>query len=182
MRPDHVAHGPCYGLPLADATFDIVYCQLGLRFFTDRPAALREMSRVLALGGRIALMVWRAMPYSPGFGVLAAALERHVSAEAAAIMLAPFALGEAEEVRHLLGAAGFRDGGIHPVAGTVCFPSATHLVYSYVAGSPLASHVANATEEVRTALLRDVSGALQSSGGESGLTFPIEAHLASART
>jgi hypothetical protein len=126
-------------------------------------------------------MVWRALQYSPGFGVLAAALERHVSVEAAAIMRAPFVLGEVEELQTLLVAAGFRDVGIHPVTGTVRFPSATHLVQSYVAGSPLAGHVANATEEGRTALLREVSVALQSSVGESGLTFPIEAHLASAR-
>ena len=168
-------------LPLGDATFDIVYCQLGLQFFPDRPAALREMGRVLAPGGRVALMVWRALHYSPGFGALEAALERHVSADAAAIMRAPFALSEAEELRYLVATAGFRDVGIRSVAGTVCFPSATQLVHSYVAGSPLAGHVANATEEARTALLWDVSGALQSSVGESGLTFPIEAHLASAR-
>lgn len=168
-------------LPLADATFDIVYCQLGLQFFADCPMALREMARVLVPGGRVALMVWRDLQYSPGFGVLAAALERHVSAEAAAIMRAPFALGEVDQLQALLVAAGFRDVGIHPVAGTVRFPSATHLVQSYVAGSPLAGHVANAMEEGRTALLREASEALQSSADESGLTFPIEAHLASAR-
>jgi ubiquinone/menaquinone biosynthesis C-methylase UbiE len=58
-------------LPLAGTTFDIVYCQLGLQFFADRPAALHEMYRVLAPGGRLALMVWRSIQYSPGFGVLA---------------------------------------------------------------------------------------------------------------
>jgi DUF1009 family protein len=139
------------------------------------------MYRVLVPGGRVALMVWRAMQHSPGFGVLAAALERHVSAEAAAIMRAPFALGEVEELRTLLVTAGFRDVVIRPMAGTVRFPSATHLVQSYVAGSPLAGHVAKATEEARTALLREVSAALQSYESESGLTFPIEAHLTSAK-
>jgi ubiquinone/menaquinone biosynthesis C-methylase UbiE len=38
-------------MPLPDASFDIVYCQLGLQFFPDRAAALREMHRVLAPGG-----------------------------------------------------------------------------------------------------------------------------------
>jgi SAM-dependent methyltransferase len=168
-------------LPLADATFDIVYCQLGLQFFTDRPEALREMARVLVPGGRVALMVWRAMQYTPGFSAFATALERHVSAEAAAIMRAPFTLGEAEELRTLLVAAGFHDVEIRPVTGTVRFPSPTHLVQSYVAGSPLASHVANATEAARLALIQEVDGALRSYMSESGLTFPIEAHLASAK-
>lgn len=30
-------------MPLPDAAFDVAYCQLGLQFFPDRPAALREM-------------------------------------------------------------------------------------------------------------------------------------------
>jgi SAM-dependent methyltransferase len=48
-------------LPLADAGFDVVCCQLGLQFFIDRPVALREMHRVLAPGGQLALMVWRSI-------------------------------------------------------------------------------------------------------------------------
>ena len=95
-------------MPLPDAAFDIAYCQLGLQFFPDRPAALREMYRVLVSGGRLGLMVWRGIEHSPGFDVLAAALARHVSAEAAGIMRAPFGIADAEELRGLIAAAGFR--------------------------------------------------------------------------
>jgi ubiquinone/menaquinone biosynthesis C-methylase UbiE len=38
-------------LPFPDGSFDIVYCQLGLQFFADRAAALREMLRVLGAKG-----------------------------------------------------------------------------------------------------------------------------------
>src|SRR5262249_5625385 len=34
-------------LAFPNSSFDIAYCQLGLQFFADRPAALREMRRVL---------------------------------------------------------------------------------------------------------------------------------------
>jgi SAM-dependent methyltransferase len=54
-------------MPLPDGAFDVVYCQLGLQFFPDRPAALREMHRVLGAGGRLGLMVWQDIQYSPGF-------------------------------------------------------------------------------------------------------------------
>ena len=40
--------GSAVKLPLADATFDVAFCQQGLQFFPDRPAALSEMYRVLA--------------------------------------------------------------------------------------------------------------------------------------
>ena len=124
-------------MPLPDPPFDVVYCQLGLQFFPDRPTALREMYRVLVAGGRLGLMVWQGIQYSPGFGALAAALTRHVSSEAAGIMRAPFALAEAEQLRALVDAGGFRDITIQSVAGTVRFPSVSRFVQDYVRGSPL---------------------------------------------
>src|SRR6195256_3474689 len=45
-------------LPFPDSSFDVVYCQLGLQFFADRAAALREMRRAIGAEGRLALMVW----------------------------------------------------------------------------------------------------------------------------
>ena len=47
--------------PFPDGSFGVVYCQLGLQFFADRAAALREMRRVLGAEGRFALMVWRGI-------------------------------------------------------------------------------------------------------------------------
>ena len=41
-------------------------CQQGLQYFPDRPAALREMTRVLVRGGRLALNVWGALDRQPG--------------------------------------------------------------------------------------------------------------------
>jgi ubiquinone/menaquinone biosynthesis C-methylase UbiE len=168
-------------MPFPDAAFDIAYCQLGLQFFPDRPAALREMHRVLVAEGRLGLMVWRSIEHSPGFGVLAAALARHVSSEAAGIMRAPFALADAEELRGLIAAAGFRDITIRPVAGTVRFPSVARFVQDYVAGSPLAGHVAKVSDEARAALVSEVSDALRPHLAAGALAFPIEAHLASAK-
>ena len=168
-------------MPFPDAAFHIAYCQLGLQFFPDRPAALREMHRVLVPEGRLGLMVWRSIEHSPGFGILAAALARHVSSEAAGIMRAPFALADAEDLRGLIAAVGFRDITIRPVAGTVRFPSVARFVQDYVAGSPLAGHVAKVSDETRAALVSEVGDALRSRLEAGALAFPIEAHLASAK-
>jgi ubiquinone/menaquinone biosynthesis C-methylase UbiE len=168
-------------IPLPDAAFDIVCSQLGLQFFPDRPAALREMYRVMVPGGRLGLMVWRGIEHSPGFGSLAAALVRHVSSEAAGIMRAPFALADAEELRGLIAAAGFRDIAIRPVPGTVRFPSVARFVLDYVAGSPLAAHVAKVSDEARAAVVSEVGDALRPYLAAGGLAFPIEAYLASAK-
>jgi ubiquinone/menaquinone biosynthesis C-methylase UbiE len=56
-----VARSTTDKLPFPGDSFDIVYCQLGLQFFADRTAALREMHRVPGTEGRLALMVWRGL-------------------------------------------------------------------------------------------------------------------------
>jgi hypothetical protein len=154
---------------------------LGLQFFADRAAALREMRRVLGTEGRIALMVWRDIQESPGFAVLAEALERNIGQTAAAIMRAPFGLSNADELEALLSAAGFQSIAIQQRSGTVRFPSIERFVLSYVAGSPLAGPVSKADDAAREALLTDVRNALAKYASSTELAFPIAAHLASAR-
>ncbi len=165
-------------MPLPDATYDIAYCQLGLQFFPDRPAAMREMYRLLVTGGRQGLMVWQCIQYTPGFSALAGALARHVNSEAADIMRAPFVLAEAEQLVALVAVGGFRDITIQSLAGAVSFPSVSRF---YVRGSPLAGHVAKVSDESREALVSEVGDALTSYVTGDGLTFPIKAHLASAK-
>jgi len=173
--------GRAESLLFADAVFTIVYCQLGLQFFPDQPAALREMHRVLVPGGRLGLLVWRPIQYSPGFVALRDALERHVSAEAVAFMRAPFALGDAEELRALIAGAGFHDVMIQSAVGTVRFPSTEDFVRHYVAGTPLANLVSQVGDDARAALLSHVRTALTSYESAERLAFPIEGHLASAK-
>ena len=168
-------------LPFPDASFDVAYCQLGLQFFADRPTALREMHRVLDAGGRLAVMVWRGLDESPGFAVLADALERHVGEAAAAIMRAPFGLSNADQLDELVRNAGFRNIAIQRRVGTVRFASPERLVLSYVAGSPLAGPVSLADDAAREALITDVMHALGKYTSSTELALPIAAHLLSAR-
>ena len=168
-------------LPFPDGSFNVVYCQLGLQFFADRPAALREMRRVLGTEGRLALMVWRGIHESPGFAVLADALQRHVGQAAAAIMRAPFGLSNADELETLVRAAGFQNVAIQQRSETVRFPSVERFVLSYVAGSPLAGPVSQADDAARAGLITDVRNALGKFTSNDELAFPIAAHLLSAR-
>jgi ubiquinone/menaquinone biosynthesis C-methylase UbiE len=143
-------------LPFPDGSFDIAYCQLGLQFFADRPAALREMRRVLSPGGALGLMVWCGIQESPGFDAFAEILERNVSPAAATIMRAPFGLSDANELSRLVAAAGFRDITIQQRVGAVEFASVERFVLSYVAGSPLAAHVSQASDAARENLAKNI--------------------------
>jgi len=168
-------------LPFPGESFDIVYCQLGLQFFADRAAAVHEMRRVLGAEGRLALMVWRGIDESPGFAVLAEALDRHVGQAAAAIMRAPFGLSNADELAALVRNAGFQDVAIQRQGGAVRFPSVERFVLSYAAGSPLAGPVSQTNDTARAALITDARNALGKYTSNTELAFPIAAHLLSAR-
>ncbi|HQT79764.1 MAG TPA: class I SAM-dependent methyltransferase [Rhodopila sp.] len=45
-------------LPFPDSMFDVVVCQFGAMFFSDKPRAFAEAARVLKPGGRFLLSVW----------------------------------------------------------------------------------------------------------------------------
>jgi ubiquinone/menaquinone biosynthesis C-methylase UbiE len=179
--PIEWVEGNAQALPFAEATFDVVCCQLGLQFFPDREGALREMRRVLVPGGRAVVMVWREIDRSPGFAVLAAALGRTISSDAEALMRAPFALGDAGELARLLEAGGLCDCTIRAEAGTVRFASAATFVRSEVASPLLATVVAAAPAPAYEELVREVERALDPLIEQGSLCFPIEAHLALCR-
>jgi SAM-dependent methyltransferase len=168
-------------LPFPDSSFEVVCCQLGLQFFPDRAAALAEMARVLVAGGRLVAMVWQSIDHSPGFEVLAAALDRHIGPAAGAVMRAPFGLGDEGTLRGLVAGAGFQDVRVDRKAGVVRFGSAQELVVGYGAGSPLAGPIGGAGPAARAGLLAEVQAALEPWQGHDGLAFPIEALLVSGR-
>ncbi len=49
--------GDAARLPFEDAAFEVVFCQQGVQFFSDRLGGLGEMHRVLTPGGRVLLAV-----------------------------------------------------------------------------------------------------------------------------
>jgi ubiquinone/menaquinone biosynthesis C-methylase UbiE len=174
--------GSAVKLPLPDAAFDVVLCQQGLQFFPDRVTALREMYRVLILGGRLMLSVWGPIERSPGFAVLAEALARHVGPDAGTLMTTgPFSLSDAEELRELIAEASFKDITIYSTAKTLWFPSSHEFVLRYAAGSALASLVAHSDDKARAGLLAEVAAKLRSAIDNRGLRFPMESNLVVAR-
>src|SRR5262249_51260464 len=100
--------GNVTALPFPEASFDVVLCQQGLQFFPDKPAALRDMRQVLMPTGHLVLSVWRHIAHCPWRRAVADTLERHVSMDAALGIRGASALGDREELRALVSAAGFR--------------------------------------------------------------------------
>jgi ubiquinone/menaquinone biosynthesis C-methylase UbiE len=67
-------------LPFESKSFDAVVCRLGVMFFPDPLAALREMLRVTKHGGAIALAVWDESELNPFSYVITNVVARHFDA------------------------------------------------------------------------------------------------------
>ena len=166
-------------LPLADGSFDVVLSSLGLQFVPDRPAALREMQRVLAPAGRLAIAT--VGPTPPLFAILEQALARHVKPEAAGFMGAVFSLYDPQELEKLTSGAGFRHVEVQSKPLSIALPEPREFLWQYVYSTPLAAAVAEIDDANRAALERDVVAAWQPFVEDGALAFDGNAVLTTAR-
>jgi SAM-dependent methyltransferase len=65
-------------LPFDDHSFDAAVSRLGVMFFPDPPAGLREMLRVTRPGGAVSLAVWGRSDLNPYAHVITSVVSRHV--------------------------------------------------------------------------------------------------------
>jgi hypothetical protein len=143
-------------------------------------AALREMHRVLAPNGRLALSVLRSTEHNPGYRLLAEALQRHVGPDAGSMMRSPFSSLSADELRELITGAGFGEVRILLGIGPVRYPSAEELLRWEGESSPLARPIRGLSDGIREALIRDLGQALRTYTDDDGIVFPAETYLAVA--
>lgn len=126
--------GVAEALPFDDGRFDAVVSQFGMMFFTDRHQAVREMLRVLAPGGRLAVAVWDALENSAAYPIEVALLERIAGPAAADALRAPFVLGDRQALAGLFEAAGAASVKVTTHIGTARFPSLRSMVEADLRG------------------------------------------------
>jgi ubiquinone/menaquinone biosynthesis C-methylase UbiE len=101
-------------LPMATDDYDVVLCQMGLMFMEDRPAAIAEMHRVLAPGGRLVVNTPGAV--QPPFELMRQTIADNISPELGGFVQAVFSMPDPDDVAALLADAGLEnpvllDGG-----------------------------------------------------------------------
>jgi len=107
--------GNAMKLPIEDERFTFISCHQGLQFFPDKLGAVREMYRVLATGGRVAIAAWLSPADLPFAGDLHAVAERHLGP----MTDVRHSFGDANALARLLTEAGFRNVQVETVRNTV---------------------------------------------------------------
>lgn len=178
--------GNAMALPFPNGAFDLVLCQHGLQFVPDRAAAVREMRRVLAPPGRALAIVLQALARHPVFEALMESVARHLSLPISDVMT-PFALYDADELRTLFTAAGFKKVDILPESTTVRFPERERFVPLAVTSSAAAVPAFTQLQQpARAALLEaarvEVEPVIRRYRDAEAVTFPMFAHIVVATT
>ncbi|MEE8466433.1 MAG: methyltransferase domain-containing protein, partial [Dehalococcoidia bacterium] len=171
--------GDVTALPFPDASFDLAFCQQGLQFFPDKPAALKEIRRVLAPGGSVSLTVWSEVPQ---WGLaIADGLTRYVSAEAAKTSLAPFAFHDPKVIKALFVEAGFLDIQMEILTVDRRLGPAEESIPAEMAGAAYGNDVGKLDTATLMALVKEVAAALQNYRKDDGFAVPHKAHLIQAK-
>lgn len=175
--------GNAGALPRREAEqFDVVVCQQGLQFFPNKAAAVAEMRRALAKGGRVAVSTWRSDEEIPFFRELRRVAERHLGAVADQ----RYGFGDAGPLEALLRDAGFREAGARIITRTIRFAeSAPFLRLNAMALVGMSAAGRGMDDVGRKRAVDTIVGesapVAQSYMDGSGLAFELSTNLATAR-
>jgi ubiquinone/menaquinone biosynthesis C-methylase UbiE len=175
--------GPAEQLPFPDGRFDLVLCQFGLMFFSDRHTALTEMRRILKTGGRVVLSVWQELARHPFYQMLDGLSQRHLGKSSVG---AVFSLGDTDEVRKLLTDAGFRDIEIESMSITARYSNPQEFLAWEIDVDPaetpaLQNLDAEAQKAILVSLHEEMQEPLQAVIKDDEVVMPSHAHIARAR-
>lgn len=121
-------------LQLADASFDVVVCALGLMYVPDPARAICEMKRVLRPGGRLVIAVWgdRAQcGWSPVFQIV----DAEVQSEVCPMF---FHLGQGGALERLCADAQFDAVEAVRIPATLVYPDGNAACNAALVGGPVA--------------------------------------------
>jgi ubiquinone/menaquinone biosynthesis C-methylase UbiE len=178
--------GVAENLPFPWQSFDLVVCQQGLQFFTDRSAAAHEMQRVLRPGGRAVIAVWQSVEHHPFYHQVYSTIAARMGLTIASLA-EPHAFGDPHELSSLLHTAGFTHVHVDSVTQDVFFPHPERfLELTFRATSavlPIYTMLdAQHQSSTLTAVKHELSSLIYAHTHNGVLTFPMKANIALAVT
>lgn len=174
--------GEASALPLRDnEKFDVIVCQQGLQFFSDRVAAASQMHRALVAHGRLAVSTWCPDEKFPVLRQLRGVVERHLGA----IVDRRHSFGEAGALETLLRETGFRDVRSKTVSRTIRFNDGSVFVrlnaMALVSMSRASSAMSDEErQQIVAAVTRDSADLVRLHTDGTGFAFELGTNVAMA--
>ena len=170
-------------LPFQDGAFDLVLCQFALMFVADKTAALSEMRRVVTGSGRVVISVWEGLDRHPFYQILHNVIQQRLGMSA---LQQIFALGNADDLRDLVLAAGFRRADIKPFSLTARFPNPEAFIAGEIevdtAAIPSMQHLdSKSRQAIVTAITRDMQSPLKELISDNHVVIPFHGLIITAR-
>ena len=168
-------------LPLPGGEFDAVVCQFGVMFFSDKPRAFSEASRVLKPGGRYLFNVWDRIEENEFADIVVKAVAT-LFPDDPPLFLARTPHGHHETValEAQLRAAGFGTVTTETVTRESVAPNALSVAVGYCQGTPMRNEI-EAHDPDRLAEATDVAAAaIAKQFGSGPVSGKIRAHIITA--
>jgi ubiquinone/menaquinone biosynthesis C-methylase UbiE len=129
------SQGDAEALPYADGCFDAVVANFGVHHVPHPTAALAEMRRVLAPGGRVAFTTWPRPDRNVPWQLLFDAIRTHGALAAAKTPPSGGTINSEESCRAALGEAGFHEIDVALIERTWTVESAHDLLAAFRNGT-----------------------------------------------
>jgi SAM-dependent methyltransferase len=151
-------------LPFPDRAFDAVVCQHGLMFVEDKPAALREMFRVLEPGGLVVFSVWDSRERNRWAFDTHETLRKLFPEDPPTFYETPFSMHDVDAVTSLVRGSGFVEVRGYRVHLRSEASSAAELARGLIEGNPVQTAIGErgpipvegVIDEVAAVLARDL--------------------------
>ncbi len=167
-------------LDLQDEAFDVVLCQQGLQYFSDRTLALEQIHRALVPGGRIVFSFWRGIQYFPFYTALHKALGRYVGNDAALTLASAFSITDTTQLKSDLKKMGFKNICSRLVIKQMHCTCFEDFFYGGMAASPFAKDLFALNKAVINEMFNDISESVLNYMDDDGLVAPMEAYVLTA--
>lgn len=157
-----------------DDSFDRAICSLGLMYTPDPVAALREMTRVVRPGGRVAVLVWGERKKC-GWADLFPIVDARVKSEVCPLF---FGLGVPQALKSAMTDAGLREIEEHRLSQTQHFRNRDELLEAYIDGGAVALASKRFDESTRRGVDDEFLASVARYRNGSGYSIPVEFVLA----
>jgi ubiquinone/menaquinone biosynthesis C-methylase UbiE len=162
-------------LEYAEASFDAVACQFSLMFFPDKLAAVREAARVLKPGGAFVFNVWDSRAHNDLPRIVDETLVHLFGQRRPPFLDTPYGFYRIDEIKGLLGQAGFGRIEISILPKIARGGSARDAALGYILGTPTCLQIAERGEPGLNEVVDEVEGALREALGAGAIAAKMQA-------